>query len=206
MGVGRRDERLDRQPDGLGLAVEEGAGRRRADGRGHGFGHRRNVRAVGAAERHEPRARRPHQVVVRVAMRGLDHDLGRVEARVGQALHRVRVKPGDHGRGAQGQPGGGAGCDVTGLGAGQLGDAAAGDLLQVPDSGERARRLGHGRHDLGLHQRPTRQRRAAASVDQGPNTESGVDGHAASDGCVRSRSARPIGSIGWRADPDRRTM
>ena len=67
--------------------------------------------------------------------------------------------------------GGRAGRDVACLGAGQLGDPLAGDLLEVADPGERAGRLRHRGHDLRLHERPAGERRAAARVDEGADAE-----------------------------------
>ena len=124
--VGRGDEVLDRQAIGLGQGVIEGTGRRGPD-RGLHVGDRRTADgAVPAdaldaltAELDEARARRPNEVVVRVAMRGLDDDLGRRGPRVGQAFHEVRVEPGEHRRRTEGQPGRCARRDVACLGPGQ---------------------------------------------------------------------------------------
>ena len=118
------------------LAVEEGAGRRRAD---RGPSSASAVRARRVAELDEPRAGRADEVVVGLRCARWTTISRRPVARVGEALHPVGVEPGQHRRGPERQRRGRAGRDVAGLGPGQLGDQLAGGVLQVADPDERAR-------------------------------------------------------------------
>ena len=133
MRVGRpRRTSAMRQAERLRLALEERAGRRRADrGRPSRPPSRRSRRRTRRA------ARRTRGRGGRTALRcdRWTTISRRPAARVGQPVHPVRVEPGQHRRGPERQRRGRAGRDVAGLGPGHLRDDLAGGLLQVARSG-----------------------------------------------------------------------